>query len=69
MTVLQSLIGGPVPDDEKAADKREGDEPPRQPHRPDEIDEIDEAGEESFPASDPPGYDGGSRKRSAGTQD
>ena len=69
MTLLQSRIGGPVPDDDKAAAEREAGVPPPQPSRPEESDEIDEAGEESFPASDPPGFDGGSRKRSAGTDD
>jgi hypothetical protein len=58
-----------VPEDEKAAPEREVGVPPHQPYRPDEIDETDEAGEESFPASDPPGFDGGSRERSAGTDD
>jgi hypothetical protein len=56
-----------MPDDKNDEAEREVGVPPHQPYRPDEVDEIDEAAEESFPASDPPSFDGGSRKPAAGT--
>jgi len=57
-----------MPDDgERAEVEREPGVPPHQPYRPDDADEVDEAAEESFPASDPPSFDGGSREPSTGS--